>query len=312
MRSRYCLFALVCVVSMLALPGCSVRSLALGALTGALSGGGGGSLVFTAESDPEIVTQSLPTMLKVYEALVEAEPDNQALLSATGKAFALYAYACVQVPADRMCAPGQAEEQKEQYRRAKMFYFRARDYLLRSLELRYPGFTDALIKGTVDSALAMSCQTDSAELYWIGVSWMGGLTVGKPGLSAVFHLKRTAALLHKVLAYNEGFDGGAAHETLVAYYGLLPESMGGDTARAREHFQRAVELSGGTHARAYVIMASTVALKRGDRDQFTTLLNAALGIDTKERSPGRLTNVIAQQTARWLLSRMDELLPVEP
>jgi predicted anti-sigma-YlaC factor YlaD len=44
-----------------------------------------------------------------------------------------------------------------------------------------------------------------------------------------------------------------------------------------------------------------------DRDQFTDLLNQAIAIDADARLEWRLSNLIMQRRAAWLLSRTDDL-----
>ncbi len=291
-------------VTLLATSGCSVRNKAVSALAEALSGNT--SLVFTGESDPVLVEESFPFILKAYEALIEQQPENRSLLAATGKAFTLYTFAFVQSPAD-MLDETRGSQRKAMQDRAKMLYQRGRDYLFDALELSHPDIRTAIIKGNADSALATVTIGDTTELYWAGVAWMGQLTAGTPGLSAVFNLRKAAALIHKVLELDETYDKGAAHEALIAYYGLLPKSMGGSEEKAREHFERAVALSDSTRARPYVMLAKSVALRNGDREAFEALLRRALAVDTDKRTPDRLANVISQQTARELLERADAL-----
>jgi predicted anti-sigma-YlaC factor YlaD len=290
------------VALLCSLNGCSVRTAAIGALAEAL--GGDETLVFTGESDLELVAASLPTMLKVYEALIEKAPGDPRLLTGAGRAFALYAFAFVQAPADRL-PDEQAEEQKAMHRRARALYQRGRDYALAALETAHPGLTEAVLAGRGDSALAATTQDDTTALYWAGVAWMGQLTVGRPGLPALMHLPRAAALVRRVLELSEAFGEGAAYEALIAYYGLAPRAVGGDTAKAAECFDKAVALSKGAHARPYVAMATTLAGRKADRARFEELLRTALAIGTRERDRNRLVNLVHQDIARWLAAGAD-------
>lgn len=277
--------------------GCSIRTIAVNALAGALSAEE--SLVFTGEEDPKLVAEAMPVMLKTYEALLERSPDDRELLTATGKAFTLYAFAFVQMPAERL-PDDRGEERAEELLRARALYRRARDYLFTALDLAHPGFSDLAKKGKTDTALSMVTPRDTTALYWATAAWMGQLTAGKPGLSAVFNLPKAARLMHHVIALNDSFGEGAAHEMLVTYYGSLPESVGGSPEKARHHFEKAVAIAGGTHVRPYVALAG-VAAGEGNREEFERLLRTALEIDTERRTRHRLTNVIYQDMARWML-----------
>jgi predicted anti-sigma-YlaC factor YlaD len=54
-------------------------------------------------------------------------------------------------------------------------------------------------------------------------------------------------------------------------------------------------------------LAESVAVQRQDEAQFKSSLERALAIDPDAKPEWRLSNLILQQRARWLLSRTDEL-----
>ena len=70
---------------------------------------------------------------------------------------------------------------------------------------------------------------------------------------------------------------------------------------------RAVALSAGQSAFAYVTMATGVAQPAKDRREFERLLRAAIAVDASKRPSMRLANLIAQKRARFLLSQIDRL-----
>jgi predicted anti-sigma-YlaC factor YlaD len=59
-------------------------------------------------------------------------------------------------------------------------------------------------------------------------------------------------------------------------------------------------------AAPYVALAESVAITEQNRSEFTSLLNHALEIDVDTHTDWRLTNLIMQQRAQWLLARSDE------
>jgi predicted anti-sigma-YlaC factor YlaD len=83
--------------------------------------------------------------------------------------------------------------------------------------------------------------------------------------------------------------------------------MGGSADRARKHFERAMQLSGGLRASPMVSLAETVAVREQDRKEFRSLLERALAVDPDARPEWRLANLVMQRRARWLLSREDLL-----
>jgi predicted anti-sigma-YlaC factor YlaD len=91
----------------------------------------------------------------------------------------------------------------------------------------------------------------------------------------------------------------------------LPEAMGGSPARARKHFERAVELSKGLDPYPYVTLAESVSRPAQNRGEFVKLLEQAVAIDPDAAPEIRLATLIAQKRARHLLLRVDELF-IEP
>ena len=70
-------------------------------------------------------------------------------------------------------------------------------------------------------------------------------------------------------------------------------------------------LTGGGLASPFVSLAAGVAVSRQDRREFESLLRQALAIDPNARPEWRLTNLIMQRRARWLLARAPDLF-LEP
>ena len=134
------------------------------------------------------------------------------------------------------------------------------------------------------------------------------VAVDQPDLVADFPVVRT--LMEKALSIDEAYADGAIHEVLITLDGMSP-SMGGDAARARKHFERAVELSKGKSASAYVAMAASVAQPAQNKEEFEQLLEQALAVNPNDVPDTRLATIIAQKRARILQSRMDEQFTAE-
>ena len=82
--------------------------------------------------------------------------------------------------------------------------------------------------------------------------------------------------------------------------------MGGSPEAARRHFERALALSNGTHAGPYLTYAQSVSVMNQNRTEFHDLIEKALAVDPDRDSTQRLTNIVIQRRARWLLAREDD------
>jgi predicted anti-sigma-YlaC factor YlaD len=60
-------------------------------------------------------------------------------------------------------------------------------------------------------------------------------------------------------------------------------------------------------ASPFVTYAETVSVQKQNRVEFESLLKRALAVDPDSRPEWRLSNLIMQRRARWLLSREDAL-----
>jgi predicted anti-sigma-YlaC factor YlaD len=282
--------------------GCSIKRVAIGSLAETLSGIGE---VFAADDDPELIRDAVPFALKTIETLLAEVPRHRGLLLQACSGFAQYAYAFVQVDAE-LVEPTDYDAAKRLRERARRLYLRGRDYCLRSLEAGQPGLRRRLIERPAE-ALGFAKAPEVPLLYWTGASWGGAIALGLDRPDLVADLPVVRALLERALALDETYGGGALHELFIALE-AVPEAMGGSPARAREHFRRAVELSEGRSAGAYVALATGVALPAQDRAEFVRLLEQALAIDPDTAPRLRLANLVAQKRARFYLERVDELI----
>ena len=297
----------ICTALALALlaSACSLRGLAVSGLSSALSGS---AAAYAQEDDPELVRGALPFIMKTVEGVLIDSPDNESLLSTACTTFGLYAY-LVQLEGEELQASDYSRAQHEK-QRAVALHLRARDYGLRALELRHGGITEQLRKDP-NRAVEVLEEDDIELAYNTAGTWGLAIGLAKDDPTLVGDVDAVRALLRRALELDESWDQGALHEAMVSVEGL-PRAMGGSPERAREHFQRALALSGGRRASLYLTLAENVSVSAQDRDEFERLLRQALAIDLDSAPELRLSNRIAQDRARRLLDGIDDLfLPQE-
>jgi Tfp pilus assembly protein PilF len=114
--------------------------------------------------------------------------------------------------------------------------------------------------------------------------------------------------MRRALELNESYDSGAIHEFFIAFEGGRPASMGGSIEKARKHFDRAMELSGGKKLSPLVMYAGTVSVRAQDKKEFMELLDRVLTFDAYNEAPEfRMANLVAQRQARRLKGKADDL-----
>lgn len=269
---------------------CVPRQMGINRMASALTSAGA---VYERDDDPEFVRLAAPSTLKTVEMLLAQSPDQQQLLLTACSGFTEYAYAFLQVEAQLNA--GNRAAASDLNARAGLMYARARGYCLHGLQLRHAGVTaKTLLSGT--RVLADMRIDDVPWLYWTAVSWGGEVSVAPLPLLRLPDVAVIRALLQRARALDEAWNYGAIPEATIALDGL-PGLLGGSQRAARADFDRAEQLAGGHSVFAYVALAAAT----GNTPERRRLLDAALKVDVNALPERRLTNLIAQRSARAML-----------
>ncbi len=295
-------FAILGVLVLLASGCVSPRKMAINMVGDALAGTG---TTFAADPDPELVKEAVPFGLKLMEALLAETPEHKELLLAATSGFTQYAYGFVQPEADKIEDEDfdAAEATRD---RARMLYLRARDYGLRSLEVRHEDMTGLLLTDP-DAAVAMADKKDVPNLYWTAAAWGAAISLGLDDPELIADMPSVEAMIDRALELDEAYEAGAIHTFLVSYEMIRQGAEGEPAERARKHYDRAIELSGGQQAGPYVALAEAVSVETQNKKEFNELLEKALEVDVDARPEWRLLNIIMQRRAEWLLGRTEDL-----
>lgn len=297
------LFLILCAtVSLVTSAGC-VKKAAIRAAASALSSSTGG---FATDDDPELVGDALPFALKTIESLIVQVPEHQGLLAAAAGGFTQYGKAYVEYEADYI-EDEDFERSQALRARAKKLYVRALGYGIQGLEVEVDDFRAKLQKDPEGTLAQIKDPKLASLLYWTAAAWGSAIAIAKDDASLSADLHLTAALMKRVTELDPDFGGGSAYDFFIAYDASRPAAAGGSIERARKHLEKSLELSHGQRAAPLVIFAETASVAEQDRDEFEKLLERALSIDVDRAPEYRLANTIAQERARWLLGRTDEL-----
>ena len=291
---------------------CSVNKMAAKMMSESLSGA---QTVFTSDDDPELIGDALPLVLKLYEVLLDSDPENDGLCSTAGESFITYSNIYIHTPAG-MLEYSEWEKQAKMYERAKKMYLRGSSYALRSIDIRHKGFAQALYENRVEERFEDLEEEDVKDLYWYGMGIMGALSIDVTDPHIAPMRKNAVTLLEKGFEINSSFNQGAFHDFFMQYYASLPEGMGGGLDIAEGHFKKAVELSEGKKASPYVSYAVNVCTKKDDEKQsgvkeFKNVLEKALSIDENEVPENRLENIIFKRKAQWLLDNIGDYFLID-
>jgi len=242
------------------------------------------------QDDVATVRDGAPAYLLMLDGLIDGDPQSEGLLLAGAKLYGAYATAFVKDPA-----------------RAKRLAAKAKDYGTRALCCRGKDLCEAAKGPAAGFAprLAALGRADVPALYGFGAAWAGWIQANADDWTAVAELPKVGAAMGRVVELDEGFDGGSAHLYLAVLATQLPPALGGKPEEAKEHFERALALSGGRNLMVKVLYAKQYARLVFDRELHDRLLNEVLEADP--RVPGlTLNNVLAQEQAKELLASGEE------
>ena len=264
----------------------------------------GNSASLASDDDPELIRAAAPFSLKLMESLLEQSPHHAPLLTATAAGFTGYSYAFVEEDADELEARD-LDASLALHARARALYARARGYGMRALETRHRGF-EARLRASRGAAAAELDQADGGAIYWTAVAWAAEISLSKDSPRSIAELPLVDALLGRLKVLDPDYDHGALDSLLMSWEAGRPGRAYAQAA-VREHFERAVRLSGGQKAGPYVAFAETTCVRLQDRRGFETNLERALAIDPAGAPQWQLENRILQRRARWLLTQTDQL-----
>ena len=238
------------------------------------------------QDDPALVASGVPAYLLLVDGLISQSPDNESLLSAGAQLFALYGSRFEPDP----------ERRSELTAKARRYGERAL-CLVHEPACSWQGLShDAFV-----SELSDIDRKQVEYLYSYAISWMSLLDATSTDWSAVAELPWVDAALIRAAELDESYEDGALHGYLGIINSLRPPALGGQPDVAREHFDRAVQLSGGRDLSIKVEYARRYARLVFDQELHDRLLTEVLAAPAA--SPGyTLFNVLAKQEAEQLLA----------
>lgn len=265
-------------------------------------------LAFMGEKDVTIVSEVLPTIVKMYEILALEAPEHDGLQIMAGSLNVMYGNLCVQAPAERL-GIAELDAQVDEFNRAKYHYLRGRQYILDVFERRWPGFTAAFLgddEEAAKKAVESLTKEDVNAAYWCGGASLIAWSLDPLDIEMLSSIKGPVAILEKAASLNPDYSNGAIWDALTQFYAAAPMDFGGDYERGLYCYEQALKVSGGNSAGLYVTHANTFRKPEGDKAGFMEDLNKALAIDVDQNPSGRLMNVMNQQKAKWLLDHVDD------
>ncbi|MGD1044216.1 MAG: TRAP transporter TatT component family protein [Bacteroidota bacterium] len=269
--------------------GC-IQTIALYSMGGILDNG---FASFNEESDLQIAHEALGSNLKLIEAMIKSDPENDQFLLFAAQGYNSYALA--------FCEDDSVE-------RARVFYLRAKGYGMRVL-MKNKKFKEAL-DGDITSfreAVKAFDKDDAPAVFWTAFSWGSYINITRTDIAGLADLSKVQALIEFVAEKAPSFYYGGAYLFLGVIEGTTPRSLGGNPDKAKAYFEKCLALNGGKFLMTQLYYARTYAVATQDQPLFESLLKQVEDASPDILPEARLANVIAKQKARRLLAQESEL-----
>jgi len=245
-----------------------------------------GVLALYEETDLKLAEQAMASDIKLLEGMIKGDPENEHLLLLTAQALAGYAL-------------GFAEDEEPE--RAKVFYLRAKEYGMRVL-LQNDEFAKADTGSFDDYTVAVNDldEDDIDALFWTGFAWAAWINLSIDNPRAMIDLTKVQILMDRVLQLDETYFHGSTHLYFGSIWGLKPRMLGGDPEKAKEHFDRNLEITDGKFLLTYVYYARFYAAKVLDEDLYNSFI-VKIEETPADVLPGyQLMNMIAKKKVKYL------------
>ena len=159
--------------------------------------------------------------------------------------------------------------------------------------------------GKIEAALDTLTKNEVEAIYWSAVNL--GKWASASGIAAKLKFKsRIQEMINRVGTLEPTFFYGAVQRYWGAFYAIAPSFAGGDLNKAKENFDKSLEVQK-DYLGTYVLYAELYATKKSDRKLFEEKLNYVLKADAHKIQEIAPENLIEQEKARNLLKKMEEL-----
>jgi len=242
------------------------------------------------QNDPETVRDGAPAYLLLLDSFLEGSPDDPDLLVAAATLYATYGTVFADEP-----------------ERAARLTERASSYSSKAICESYKPSChwDGMLFEDYEQTLAGLRGKHADVVFAHGLASLAYIRAHSSDYTAIARLPYSEALFERYLDINDGTDDGTVYTYLGILNTLIPPALGGDPEKGRAHFERAIDISGGTDLSAKVEFANGYARLLYERELHDRLLNEVLAADPNVHGV-TLLNVLAQRQAEDLLASADD------
>ena len=172
------------------------------------------------------------------------------------------------------------------------------------LIISYPKL-DSWLSGETDLQFKIN---DVSDLYWLAAAYGGAIKSSRGNPFDVVNLPVIKKMLITAIALDPKWGKGALYSAMMSYTSSRPDLFGDALIDSVSSFYaKALIASDSLDASLFVSYAELIDKKFQDRVAFEQKLDLVLNMDVEKDKDFRLSNIIAQERAKWLLSKTDDI-----
>ena len=270
-----------------------------------------GITAFERDSNLDLVEKAIPANIKLLETMLANSPTDDRLATLIARLYGSYGFGFIETRLDSFLydpASTNPDSLSHQALKAQLdqIYQKGIDYALTALDQRMPGGRTALANvATIGPYLDRLDRSDVGPLFWYGFNLGAWVNRNLNSVRAVSQAHVARKVMERVLELDPGYNTGGAHLFLLAYFGSRAPMMGGNPARAYEHYRQLKQIVGKEYLLADLFYARFYLPQQQDRDGFVAIMQRIIHHPPSDDSMA-LHNAIAARRASIYLTAVDQ------
>jgi len=272
-----------------------------------------GISAFENDDDLVLTEKALPANIKLFEVLLENQPENYRLLTLLARLYGSYGFAFFESRLEALelgisyptedaacCRELNIETTRETLDR---YFLKGSEYALRALEVHHKNSRERMRKvTTVDLFFRSLAKEDVPALFWYGFNLGGYVNLNRNSVKAISkaHLAEKAML--RVVELDPGYFHAGGHLFLLAYYGSRTTMMGGNPETALMHYQKLKRLTGKDFLLGDLYYARYYLYPKQEREKFEKILSDIIKYRSSSKRYRLLNQVAANRASVYLQS----------
>ena len=112
--------------------------------------------------------------------------------------------------------------------------------------------------------------------------------------------------MEKSISIDPNWNNGALYSAMISYTVSRPDPPTNIRETAQVFLDKAIASSKNLDASPYISFAENISIKEQNKKEFLALTNYVLDMDISQNPNLKLSNIISQERARWLQSKLED------